>query len=98
MRFVLLAGRVVAMLFWLGHASPAIAQTDEIHVYDAAIAPTGCPNQLSASQVKLEYARGGRDFNARHPRCVSGWTIKASPPLLRGTTAKGIDQPADTSL
>jgi hypothetical protein len=44
MRIVLLAGRVVAMLFWLGHASPAVAQTDEIQVYDAAIAPTGAFN------------------------------------------------------
>jgi hypothetical protein len=41
MRIVPPAGRVAAMLFWLGHASSAFAQTDEIQVYDAAIAPTG---------------------------------------------------------
>ena len=32
------------MLLWLGHASPALAQTDEIQVYDGAIAPTGAFN------------------------------------------------------
>jgi hypothetical protein len=44
MRMIPLAGCVVAMSFWLGHASPALAQTDEIQVYDAAIAPTGAFN------------------------------------------------------
>jgi hypothetical protein len=44
MRIVPLAGCMVAMLFWFGHASPAFAQTDEIQVYDAAIAPTGAFN------------------------------------------------------
>jgi hypothetical protein len=39
MRMIHFAGCVVAMLLWLGHASPARAQTDEIQVYDAAIAP-----------------------------------------------------------
>jgi hypothetical protein len=36
-----LAGYVAAMSLWLGHASPALAQTGEIQVYDAAIGPTG---------------------------------------------------------
>ena len=44
MRMIPLAGCVVAMLLWLGHPSPALAQTDEIQVYDAAIAPTGAFN------------------------------------------------------
>jgi hypothetical protein len=43
MRIVPLAC-AVSILFWLGHASPALAQTDEIQVYDAAIAPTGAFN------------------------------------------------------
>jgi hypothetical protein len=44
MRIVPLAGCVVAMLLWFGHPSPAHAQTDEIQVYDATIAPTGAFN------------------------------------------------------
>jgi hypothetical protein len=44
MRIVLLAGRLVTMLLWLGRASPSFAQTDEIQVYDAVIAPTGAFN------------------------------------------------------
>jgi hypothetical protein len=32
------------MLAWLGHAPLVFAQTDEIQVYDAAIAPTGAVN------------------------------------------------------
>jgi hypothetical protein len=44
MRIVPLSGGVVVMLLWLGHPSPALAQTDEIQVYDAAIAPTGAYN------------------------------------------------------
>ena len=44
MRIAPLAGCVVAMLLWLGNASPALAQTDEIQVYDGAIAPTGAFN------------------------------------------------------
>jgi hypothetical protein len=39
-----LSGYVVAMLLWHGHPSQALAQTDEIQVYDAAIAPTGAFN------------------------------------------------------
>jgi hypothetical protein len=44
MRIDSLAGCAVTMLFWLGHSSPSSAQTDEIQVYDAAIAPTGAFN------------------------------------------------------
>jgi hypothetical protein len=44
MRIVPLSGCEVAILLWLGNASPALAQTDEIQVYDAAIAPTGTFN------------------------------------------------------
>jgi hypothetical protein len=44
MRIVSLAVCVVAMLSCLGNSSPALAQTDEIQVYDAAIAPTGAYN------------------------------------------------------
>jgi len=41
MRVIPLASCVFAMFSWLGDASPALAQTDEIQVYDAAIVPTG---------------------------------------------------------
>ncbi len=41
MRIIPLVSCVFAMFSWLGDASPALAQTDEIQVYDAAIAPTG---------------------------------------------------------
>jgi len=44
MRIIPLAGCAAAMSLWLVHASPAFAQTDEIQVYDAAIAPTGAFN------------------------------------------------------
>jgi hypothetical protein len=44
MRSIPLAACVVAMLYCLGRVSPAFAQTDEIQVYDAAIAPTGAFN------------------------------------------------------
>src|SRR5271155_605743 len=44
MRIVSLAGRVVVILLWLGFGLPALAQTDEIQVYDATIAPTGAFN------------------------------------------------------
>jgi hypothetical protein len=44
MRIVPYACRIVAMLLWFGHASLVFAQTDEIQVYDAAIAPTGAFN------------------------------------------------------
>jgi hypothetical protein len=44
MKIVPYACRIVAMLLWFGHASLAFAQTDEIQVYDAAIAPTGAFN------------------------------------------------------
>jgi hypothetical protein len=44
MRIVPLAGCWMAMLLCVGQASPAFAQTDEIQVYDAAIAPTGAFN------------------------------------------------------
>jgi hypothetical protein len=44
MRIDSLAGCAVTMLFWLAHSSPVSAQTDEIQVYDAVIAPTGAFN------------------------------------------------------
>jgi len=44
MRIVSHAACMVAMLSWLGYPSPVLAQTDEIQVYDAAIAPTGAFN------------------------------------------------------
>ena len=44
MRIVSPAGFLVVVLPWLLHALPAFAQTDEIQVYDAAIAPTGTFN------------------------------------------------------
>jgi hypothetical protein len=44
MRIVSVAGCVVAILFCVDYASPAFAQTDEIQVYDATIAPTGAFN------------------------------------------------------
>ena len=44
MRIVPLARILAACLPILGSASPALAQTDEIQVYDAAIAPTGAFN------------------------------------------------------
>jgi hypothetical protein len=44
MRIVPLAVCVITVLLWLGHASQALAQTDEIQVYDAAIAPVGTFN------------------------------------------------------
>jgi hypothetical protein len=44
MRIVPLSGCAVVALLRLGHASLARAQTDEIQVYDAAIAPTGAFN------------------------------------------------------
>ena len=39
-----MSGCAVVMWLWLGHASPALAQTDEIQVYDATIAPIGTFN------------------------------------------------------
>lgn len=42
MRIIRAAGCLVAI--WLCHAIPAFAQTDEIQVYDATIAPTGAFN------------------------------------------------------
>ena len=39
-----MSGCAVVTLLWLGHASPALAQTDEIQVYDATIAPVGTFN------------------------------------------------------
>jgi hypothetical protein len=44
MRIVPVTGCVAAILLWFGHASAVFAQTDEIQVYDAAIAPTGAFN------------------------------------------------------
>jgi hypothetical protein len=44
MRIVSLSHSAAALLLWLGHVSVACAQTDEIQVYDAAIAPTGAFN------------------------------------------------------
>lgn len=44
MRIIRFAGPFAAMLSCLGHTSLAQAQTDEIQVYDAAIAPTGAFN------------------------------------------------------
>jgi hypothetical protein len=44
MRIVSRAVCAVALLFWLGKPSSTRAQTDEIQVYDAAIAPTGAFN------------------------------------------------------
>jgi hypothetical protein len=44
MRISPLPGCALVALLWLGHASLAPAQTDEIQVYDAAIAPTGAFN------------------------------------------------------
>jgi hypothetical protein len=44
MRIVRFIGALAAMLSCLGYASQAQAQTDEIQVYDAAIAPTGAFN------------------------------------------------------
>jgi len=44
MRIVLLRNLCAIVLLCLGHASLVIAQTDEIQVYDAAIAPTGALN------------------------------------------------------
>ena len=44
MRIAPLVGCVAVMLSWLGHPSPASAQTDEIEVYDAAIVPIGTFN------------------------------------------------------
>lgn len=44
MRIVPLAGHLLLALFWFGDCSRAQAQTDEIQVYDAAIAPTGAFN------------------------------------------------------
>jgi hypothetical protein len=44
MRVVPVVGCVAAILLWIGHSSAAFAQTDEIQVYDAAIAPTGAFN------------------------------------------------------
>jgi hypothetical protein len=41
MRIAACAGWVPALLLWLGFAAPVFAQTDEIQVYDAAIAPIG---------------------------------------------------------
>jgi hypothetical protein len=44
MRIIPLPGCAVMVLLCLGRASPALAQTDEIQVYDATIAPTGAFN------------------------------------------------------
>ena len=44
MRILPLAVCRAVILLWLGHASSALAQTDEIQVYDAAIAPPGAFN------------------------------------------------------
>jgi hypothetical protein len=44
MRIILRFGRVALLLLGLGQASQTNAQTDEIQVYDAAIAPTGAFN------------------------------------------------------
>ncbi len=44
MRIVSLASVCLTVLLGLGHVSSAVAQTDEIQVYDAAIAPTGAFN------------------------------------------------------
>lgn len=44
MRTILLAGHVVIMLSWFWNSTRADAQTDEIQVYDAAIAPVGAFN------------------------------------------------------
>jgi len=44
MRIVSLSGCAVIVMLWFGQASPAFAQTDEIQVYDATIAPTGTFN------------------------------------------------------
>lgn len=44
MRMVSYVCRMVGVLWWLGYASSVFAQTDEIQVYDAAIAPTGAFN------------------------------------------------------
>jgi hypothetical protein len=43
-RVVPLTAWAAALLFWLGNATPAFAQTDEIQVYDAGIAQTGAFN------------------------------------------------------
>jgi hypothetical protein len=44
MRIDHVAGCVVAVSLWFAYASSAFAQTDEIQVYDATIAPTGAFN------------------------------------------------------
>ena len=44
MRILLSCGRLAAILIFIGFASPCAAQTDEIQVYDAQIAPTGVFN------------------------------------------------------
>jgi hypothetical protein len=44
MRVASHSARLAIALSWLGHAVSASAQTDEIQVYDAAIAPTGTFN------------------------------------------------------
>jgi len=44
MRIVPHVSCVAAMMLWLGHPSALRAQTDEIQVYDATIAPTGAFN------------------------------------------------------
>jgi hypothetical protein len=43
-RILLSCGRLAAILIFIGFASPCAAQTDEIQVYDATIAPVGTFN------------------------------------------------------
>ena len=44
MRILVSCGRLAAILIFIGFASPCRAQTDEIQVYDGAIAPAGTFN------------------------------------------------------
>ena len=44
MRIIFRCGRAATCLLWCWQASPAHGQTDEIQVYDAAIAPVGAIN------------------------------------------------------
>jgi len=55
MRIIPRAGPYFIVLFFLGHASFVPAQTDEIQVYDAAIAPTG----TTSLNLHNNYTPGG---------------------------------------
>jgi hypothetical protein len=75
MSLIPLASIVATLLLWLGHATSALAQTDEIQVYDAAIAPTGAFNLTRCTIILRRAATRSRVSRA------------ASSPTTRSTVS-----------